>query len=299
MEGVKGNAATLMKLAQNNSILCLQETWLWTFEESTLENIIPNYEGFVRCSDMNENISNFQITRGKGGIAILWPRDWSNSVKRLEEGNERVQAVEFTTTQASICVINVYLPTLKLPISKESYQENLDMVHHILQKYAFTHKVIVCGDFNGSLSDKRTNPHDILLKNFVKDHNLYRHSDHGDSPTFIGHTGSSSQIDYVLVNCQSVISRIIIEEKSPLNMSSHVPVLAQLNFMKKTINCNNVKTKTRTVRKLNLLYIIDSIILILLKAITYNLYIYNQRGVTQLINIYFFLCFYNLLSRTL
>ena len=57
VEGVKGNAATLMKLAQNNSILCLQETWLWTFEESTLENIIPNYEGFVRCSDMNENIS--------------------------------------------------------------------------------------------------------------------------------------------------------------------------------------------------------------------------------------------------
>ena len=49
----------------------------------------------------------------------------------------------------------------------------------------------------------------------------------------------------------------------------------------------------------NVLYIIDSIILILLKAITYNLYIYNQRGVTQLINIYFFLCFYNLLSRTL
>ena len=49
----------------------------------------------------------------------------------------------------------------------------------------------------------------------------------------------------------------------------------------------------------SLLYIIDSIILILLKAITYNLYIYNQRGVTQLINIYFFLCFYNLLSRTL
>ena len=37
-----------------------------------------------------------------------------------------------------------------------------------------------------------------------------------------------------------------------------------------------------------MLYIIDSIILILLKAITYNLYIYNQRGVTQLINIYFF-----------
>ena len=54
-----------------------------------------------------------------------------------------------------------------------------------------------------------------------------------------------------------------------------------------------------TLEETKVLYIIDSIILILLKAITYNLYIYNQREVTQLINIYFFLCFYNLLSRTL
>ena len=57
--------------------------------------------------------------------------------------------------------------------------------------------------------------------------------------------------------------------------------------------------ENRNIMHYVLLYIIDSIILILLKAITYNLYIYNQRGVTQLINIYFFLCFYNLLSRTL
>ena len=56
---------------------------------------------------------------------------------------------------------------------------------------------------------------------------------------------------------------------------------------------NQIHTPELQLNKL--LYIIDSIILILLKAITYNLYIYNQRGVTQLINI----CFYNLLSRTL
>ena len=76
--------------------------WLWTFEESSLENIIPNYEGFVRCSDMYENVSNFQIPRGKGGIAIMWPRTWSI----LEEGNERVQAVEKATTESRICVVN-------------------------------------------------------------------------------------------------------------------------------------------------------------------------------------------------
>ena len=62
---------------------------------------------------------------------------------------------------------------------------------------------------------------------------------------------------------------------------------------------NNFILKEEISVEKQVLYIIDSIILILLKAITYNLYIYNQRGVTQLINMYFFLCFYNLLSRTL
>ena len=142
IEGANGNMSSLINLAKNESIICLQETWLWTFEESTLENIIPNYQGFTYCSDFYENISDFQIPLGKGGIAIMWPRVWSNSVKKLEEGNERVQAVEIYTTEGSLCIINVYLPTLRLPTSKELYQENLDMVHHIIQTYANTNKIL-------------------------------------------------------------------------------------------------------------------------------------------------------------
>ena len=98
----------------------------------------------------------------------MWPRARSNSVKRLEEGNERIQAVEITTTESRLCVVNVYMPTLKLPGSKESYQENLDMVHHIIQEYSTTHQIIICGDCNGSLSDARSNTHDIILKDFCE-----------------------------------------------------------------------------------------------------------------------------------
>ena len=243
--------STLINLAKNESIICLQETWLWTFEESTLENIIPNYEGFTRCSDLYENISNFQIPRGKGGIAIMWPRVWSNSVKKLEEGSERVQAVEINTTEGSLCIINVYLPTLRLPTSKELYQENLDMVHHIIQTYTDTHKIIVCGDFNGTLSDTRSNPHDMMLKAFINEHDLHKHPSHGGIQTFIGHSGSTSQIDYVLTKCLGLITQVSIKEKSSLNMSSHVPVLAQLNILKSTINMCVSKSKTKSFRKLN------------------------------------------------
>ena len=166
VEDVKGNMSTLINLAKNDSIICLQVTWLWTFEKSVLKNKIPRHEGFIRCSDLNENISNFQIPRGKGGIAIMWLKAWTNCVKKLDESNERIQAVKITTKEPRLCVVNVYLPTLRLPASKESYQENLDVIHNIIQQYSSTHKVIICGDFNGSLYELRSNPHDMMLNDF-------------------------------------------------------------------------------------------------------------------------------------
>ena len=78
----------------------------------------------------------------------------------------------------------------------------------------------MCGDFNGTRSDTHSNLYDMMLKAFVEEHNLHKHPNHGDIQTFIGHGGSTSQIDYVLTKCPQVS----IKEKSSLNMSSHVPV---------------------------------------------------------------------------
>ena len=162
----------------------------------------------------------------------MWSRAWSNNIKKLEESCETVQALEINTTEGSLCIINVYLPTLRLPTSKELYQENLDMVHHIIQTYENTHKTVVCGYFNGTLSDTRSNSRYI----FFDEHNLHKNSGHGDIQTFIGHGGSTSQIDYLLTKCHGLITQVSIKEKSSLNMSSHVPVLAQLNILKSIIN---------------------------------------------------------------
>ena len=157
----------------------------------------------------------------------MWPRVWSNSVKKLEEGSERVQAVEINTTEGSLCIINVYLPTLRLPTSKELYRENLNMVHHIFQTYTNINKIIVCGDFNGPLSDTRSNPHDMMLKAFVEEHNLHKHPSHGSIKTFIGHSGSSLQIDYVLTKCQGLITQVTL--KKNLHLICHHMFLSWLS----------------------------------------------------------------------
>jgi hypothetical protein len=57
---------------------------LWSFDENYFNKIIPQMECHIRCSDCNEPISNFQVPRGRGGVAILWPseRDKSYFVKK-------------------------------------------------------------------------------------------------------------------------------------------------------------------------------------------------------------------------
>ena len=240
MEGVKGNVSTLLNLTTKDSIICLQETWLWTFESDIINILIPNYDSFVRCSDMNDHISNFQVPRGKGGIAILWPKAWSNIVKRLEDGCEKVQAIEILTKEAKLCIINTYLPTLNLPSSREYYQEVLDVLHSIIDRYSNTHRIVLCGDLNGSLVQSRSNPHDCMLRDFVSEHGQATDDSINNTPTFYGHSGSSSQIDYILVGDLSLISQVNINPQLPTNMSSHTSVKAALNVK---ISSSSVKQK--------------------------------------------------------
>ena len=80
---------------------------------------------------MYDKLSNFQAPRGKGGVAIAWPREWSHLVKRLEDGNERIAVIELQCQKEKFCIINVYMPTLNLPQSKSTYLEHLDLLYSI------------------------------------------------------------------------------------------------------------------------------------------------------------------------
>ena len=245
IEGVKGNISTLLNLTRRDSIICLQETWLWTFESNVINNVVPSYDSFVRYSDINDNISNFQVPRGKGGIAII-----CSNIKRLEDGNERVQAIEVLTSESKLCIINAYFPTLNPPSSRDDYLEKLDAVHNIIHRYSETHKIVFCGDLNGFLLASRTNPHDSMLKDFVVEHGLYSDDGVCSTPTFFGHSGSSSQIDYILVNDTSLLCQVLVSDQLPSNMSSHVSVKATPNLGMNNDVMKQKKLSTKAVTKL-------------------------------------------------
>ena len=63
------------------------------------------------------------------------------------------------------------MPTNKKD-SEFSYRECFDVLHDIISRFESSHKIVLCGDLNGTLMLKRNNKHYIMLKDFVKEHML-------------------------------------------------------------------------------------------------------------------------------
>ena len=121
----------------------------------------------LMCSS-DATISHFNIPRGHSGVAILCSNRLSDKVTKLKVGNERIIALELDFGQ-QYYFINVYMQTNKND-SEYNYRECLDVLHDIIYRFESNHKIVLCGDLNGTLMSTRNNKHDIMLKDFVKEH---------------------------------------------------------------------------------------------------------------------------------
>ena len=222
------------------------------FEKSVFNSLIPNYDSYVRCWDCNEQVTNFKAKRGKGGVAIIWPKCWSHLVKRLEEGNERIIGIELKTKDEPLYIINCYMPTNDGK-SKSDYQKHIDILHSLIDKYSLRGTVILVGDMNGTLLSNRKNPHDVILKDFVNEHGLsWRQEDMGTESTFVSHTGNgNSQIDYILSTTKDILNSVKVEEKHHLNQSAHTVISSTLSVSMETLHSDkHKKSQPKTVTKL-------------------------------------------------
>ena len=131
--------------------------------------------------------------------------------------------------------------------SEYYYRECLDVLHDIIRRFESTHKILLCGDLNGTLLPTRNNKHDIILKDFVKEHSLStRYFDYIE-PTFFHFNGVvTSLIDYILTSDPDLFYKYSVLQKDVCNVSSHVPVQAQIKLpdcMVKNNDSTVIKTK--------------------------------------------------------
>ena len=109
----------------------------------------------------------------------------------------------------------------------------------ILNKYKASHRVILCGDFNATLLPERNNPHDKMLKDFVRENDLVN-TVLVPNHTFFSHTGmASSQLDYILTLNMINSVETKVNDFILCNTSSHVHLSTTLNAtvaaVKKTV----------------------------------------------------------------
>ena len=123
--------------------------------------------------------------------------------------------------------------------------ECLDISDNLICKYRNSHKIILCGYFNGALLSARPyNKHDQLLQNFVQEQELTFKliNDHTFFQSTPNSGSSSSQIlDYTMSTDSQCINMYTVSGKDCENTSSHLEISAA-----GVVPCGSHKKRPRT-----------------------------------------------------
>jgi hypothetical protein len=216
----------------SNSIIAVQEHWLFNFESHQLENRHPDFKVISKCVDDADPISPLHKPRGYGGTAVFWHESIDKYVQVIDDGSPRILAVLLNFSIAPICIITSYMPArLGKCGDHDSYLAALDEVREVIQKYKYHFTVIWMGDLNGSLSRDTPLDRDKALQGFVASMGLSTHPSTPEVPTYYHHSGrQSSKIDhFMFLKDQPVILMdVSINTRSPINTSTHDAIMAKV-----------------------------------------------------------------------
>ena len=239
----------LHHLSSKVDIICLQEHWLFSYENHRLEEAIPGFSCLAKSVDDDSPLPpHYRPSRGKGGAAILWSSKLDDIVEPTQDGSDRTCVILLESTPP-VCIINTYMPTTG-PEHNVRYMEMLGEVSELIYKYSKRYNVIWAGDLNASFVRNKPTSRDNIFSTFCLDIGLNPTHMDPDTQTFHHSSGSTSQIDYIrqLSWQQAIISDIVVEERSHLNTSPHDPVIANLNIRLQRPKPSQIKSTNQTIR---------------------------------------------------
>ncbi|CAC5367026.1 unnamed protein product [Mytilus coruscus] len=240
-------------MKQEMDIFLIQEHWLFHCELNMLSEIHDEIAGSSKAVDSDDPMSASYMPRGYGGVAILWNKAIDKYIKPISDGSNRIQCVELLTSKPAI-LMSVYLPTKSTTDSKIIFDDCIDQLYQIVQKYKGTDEIVIGGDFNEDIvKEKNNSKRKIALLEFLKECKL---TTNHKGPTFINTSGADiSEIDYFLhSNIDLQPSKRITDH--PVNVSDHHPILLQIECYRtqhaeQTSNNQKPKIKWEKLHKQN------------------------------------------------
>ena len=252
IQNIKSNTQYLQTLLTEHDIICIQEHWLFNYEQNWINNSINDIKVFMKSVDDEDPVSHAQKVRGYGGVAIVSNNTLLNdNIKQLPDGNTRIQVLELKSDGTKFLIVNCYMPCRNSKTGITDYDDALDTLGEILTKYSDTHNILLAGDFNASLTRQPENQHDKKLKRFIKEHNIHT-STNTNTPTFYHHNGKDhAQIDYIFylpTNTEAEKTHTFhtqIHPVHPINTSDHTVITAKISLY------TNISRETNTNKESN------------------------------------------------
>ena len=228
IENIKTNLEYLHHLLSQTDILCVQEHWLYNFEASTAKEYLQGVQCHTKCVDDDDPITPLFKPKGNAGVMTIWKEEMNEIVTTLPDGSSRVIVTQVGLGSKPVFIINSYMPTEGSPTR---YAELLDEIFEITEMLQPKGSVVWLGDLNGSFTRPTPSANDKKLSAFCRELCIDMSMD--SKPTYHHFVGNiKSRIDHILTlpDSKEVVSSIMVEERHPLNMSSHDPVLATIHL---------------------------------------------------------------------
>ena len=106
---------TPLNLLDQADIVVLTEHWLWPYSLHELDSLHPDFSSAAVTDDRLNFNSN--LTRGCGGVAILWRK--SLCVISIQVESDRIVVVRVRTVNCdSLTIIGTYMPDTSQPLEK-------------------------------------------------------------------------------------------------------------------------------------------------------------------------------------
>ncbi|CAG2242950.1 unnamed protein product [Mytilus edulis] len=154
IECFTSNKAYLLTLMKTNSVIAIQEHFLYNCEKSKLEKFCSenNWSCLIKCVDDIDPISNYAKPRGMAGTAMLWSNKITEKITVLNEGSHRISAVTLSDDILDFNLYCVYMPCQNY--SMDLFESTLDELGEIMTKYSNS-TTIILGDMNASVNRSR------------------------------------------------------------------------------------------------------------------------------------------------
>ena len=188
----------------------------------------------------SQNDLNYRWTRGHEGVEKLW-RDRNYFGQRILTQSDRIIAVKIRSKQnqsLSLLICCVYLPSTNNTFGEfKKVLEDLELF--CLKRRSVGETLIILGDFNSHMHDKRSGEKENVRGGLIKDAfdqlpmSAVNIEHECEGPMYTGVSSSGcGVVDYIFVDSTLLqdVKNVNVIHEHPENAACHLPVKAEIIF---------------------------------------------------------------------